>query len=127
MSSVSSSSVFRASSSSPRSLFSFSALPRETFSDSRSSCSSPSVAWSSRTCFRALFFRLFSSSLLVEQTWMLLLRGLRCFSIQCSCVKRERDLSYCDDSHVVLPRDNLQMFLFQHWLHVLGRGGGWGV
>ena len=86
VSSVSSSSVFSASSSSPRSRFSFSALPRETFSDSRSSCSSPSAAWSSRTCFRAMFFWLFSSSLLVEQTWMLVL-GVA----SCSFFERERE------------------------------------
>ncbi|PWA32648.1 hypothetical protein CCH79_00012517, partial [Gambusia affinis] len=56
VSSVSSSSVFRASSSSLRSRFSFSALLRQILSDSRSSWSSASCACSSRTCFKALFF-----------------------------------------------------------------------
>ncbi|KAF3846927.1 hypothetical protein F7725_004005 [Dissostichus mawsoni] len=71
LSSVSSSSVFSASSSSLRSRFSFSALFRAIFSDSRSSCSSLSEACISRTFFRALFFWLTSplSSSLLSPTW----------------------------------------------------------
>lgn len=65
VSSVSSSSVFRASSSSLRSLLSFSALLRHIFSDSRSSWSSAICACSSRICFKALFFCTDSSSHLV--------------------------------------------------------------
>lgn len=61
---VSSNSVLRASSSSLKSLLSFSALFLASFSESRSSCSSDTWACSSLTCFRALFFWLTSSSLL---------------------------------------------------------------
>lgn len=61
---VSSSSVFNASSSSPRSRFCFSALFLEALSDSRSSCSS--VIWDSSSLifFRAMFFWAASSSTL---------------------------------------------------------------
>lgn len=56
LSSVSSSSVFSASSSSPRSRFCFSALFLAARSESRSSCRSEMWPSSSRIFFRALFF-----------------------------------------------------------------------
>lgn len=62
VSSVSSSSVFSASSSSLRSRFCFSALFRDAFSDSKSSCSSAICACSSRTTLSALFLCSVSSS-----------------------------------------------------------------
>ncbi|EGV92994.1 hypothetical protein I79_009390 [Cricetulus griseus] len=62
LSSVSSSSVFSASSSSPRSRFCFSALFLAARSESRSSCRSETWPSSSRIFFKALFFWEISSS-----------------------------------------------------------------